>query len=92
MKKDIYNITFTTKADHYLKRLGRNNKNDLVILIEAIKEISNDPFNYKMLYGKFKGARRLRKGNFRIIFYVNENTSPPEIRIYEIGKRKNIYK
>jgi len=89
LKKDIYNITITSKADNYLKRLG---KNDLETIIEAIKEIPNNPFKYKTLHGNFKGARRLRKGKFRVVFYVNKNSIPPEIRIFEIGLRKNIYK
>jgi mRNA-degrading endonuclease RelE of RelBE toxin-antitoxin system len=37
-----------------------------------------------------KGMRKLRKGNYRIIFTINASSC--EIEILKIGKRDNIYK
>ncbi|MCL2115648.1 MAG: hypothetical protein FWH29_05450 [Methanobrevibacter sp.] len=75
-----------------MKRASTEDKNIGKGLYESIGEILENPFDSKPLQGKLKGARSVRKGNFRIVFRVNKSSNPPEIRIYEIGKRKNVYK
>ncbi|WP_067089426.1 type II toxin-antitoxin system RelE family toxin [Methanobrevibacter curvatus] len=92
MKKDTYNITLTPSADKYLKHLSKRNKDDVKRIIDTIKEIPDNQYNYKSLEGKFKGAKRARTGDYRIIFTINKKNKPFEIRIHEIGLRKNIYK
>ncbi|MGL4669946.1 MAG: type II toxin-antitoxin system RelE family toxin [Methanobacteriaceae archaeon] len=75
-----------------MKKITLKDKNIGNGLYESIGEILENPFNSKILKGKLEGTRRVRKGKFRIVFYINNNSNPPEIRIYEIGMRKNIYK
>ena len=87
-----YKLKFTKNAYKSLKKITTEDKNIGKGLYDSIGEILENPLNSKLLHGKFKGARRVRKGKFRIVFYMNNNCNPPEIRIYEIGKRQNIYK
>lgn len=48
-----------------------------------------NPIKYgSYLHGSLKGYRKLRVGDWRIIFNVYEN----EIRILAIGNRKDVYK
>ena len=75
-----------------MKKITHEDKNIGKRLYDSIGERLENPFDSKPLQGKHKGARRVREGNFRIIFRLNKNSNPPEIRIYEIGQRKNIYK
>lgn len=87
-----YKLKFNKSAYKSLKKITTEDKNIGKGLYDSISEILENPFDSKQLKGKFKGTRRVRKGKFRIVFRVNENSSPPEIRVYEIGQRKNIYK
>ena len=58
-------------------------------LCKIIKDIKQDPFNHK--FKKLKVSNdlwRARFGNYRIIYFVKDNT----IFISRIGLRKNVYK
>jgi len=68
LKKDTYNITLTTQADHYLKTLSRNNKNDVKILIETIKEIPKNPFVYNYFMVNLKEQDVFEKVNIGLFF------------------------
>ncbi|KZX12221.1 type II toxin-antitoxin system RelE family toxin [Methanobrevibacter filiformis] len=59
---------------------------------EGVHEIKEDPYNSKLLKHSFKGYRRKRKGDYRIIFDILFSMDPKRILILQIGKRSNIYK
>lgn len=90
LKKDIkYKINIKKPVDKYLMKLSKKNKKDLKIILTAIKEISNNPYNSVRLTDKTEKERRIRKGKYRIIFTIN--TELDEIQILKIGKRTSIY-
>ncbi|MGL6297780.1 MAG: type II toxin-antitoxin system RelE family toxin [Methanobacteriaceae archaeon] len=93
MKKDIiYEITIDSQPHKYLLKLSKKNKKNLKILLNAIKELSENPYNLIQLQGRSGKDRRIRKGDYRIIFSVNTNKVPPKIYITKIDKRSKIYK
>ena len=61
-------------------------------VIEAIRELEEDPFtckNSKRLHGQLEGLYRYRIGKFRMIFKIVTETS--EVRILAIASRGDIY-
>jgi len=92
LKKDTYKLIIDKKADKYLKKLSKKNKHDLKSLLNSIKQISKDPHNSNNLKSNTKKKRKVRKGDYRIIFRIDTETKPTEIHIITIGKRKNVYK
>ena len=90
LKKDTYDTFITSKADKSLYKISKNDKKAVKILLTAIKEISKDPYNSKLLKGKLKGNRRIRKDPYRIIFAINNEKKI--IKILNIDKRDKIYK
>lgn len=55
----------------------------------AVKSYANDQRgNIKTLSGKLKGYLRLRIGDYRVIFYIENDV----IKIVELGHRRDIYK
>jgi len=89
LKKDTrYKLNIKNQADRYIIRLSKKNNKDFEMLLENIKKIPQDPYNSKPLHNNFKGLRRVRKGDYRIIFRINESM----ITILIIGKRNNVYK
>lgn len=59
------------------------------------RELANDPHphNSRIVHGRMDGESRvyrIRSGDYRILYSVNENTG--EILILDIGHRKNVYR
>lgn len=87
-----YEIIFDSKAEKYLKKLSKKDKKATKIILDAIKRIPENSYDFDILKGYWASSRKLRKGDYRIIFDIDNNTNPKEIIILKIGKRKNIYK
>ena len=64
------------------------NKTDLKRLITKIeKELSKKPESYPVLKGEFAGLRKLRVGDYRIIYAILNK----EVLILRVGHRKEVY-
>jgi len=81
-----YSITYKKSVAKDLSRLGKPEAKRILDKIE--KELSARADNYPLLKGAFAGLRKLRVGDFRVIFAVLER----EVLILRIGHRRDIYK
>lgn len=81
-----YNIKYDPKA---VKQLQKLNKSVASGLLNGIEEFANNPVltNIKKLKTPFDGAYRLRIGDYRVIFYQEDNL----MLISRIAHRKQIY-
>ena len=57
-------------------------------ILKKIEELSENPFSKDIKRLKGSNDFRLRVGDYRVIFFIEQNT----IQILKIGHRKNIYK
>ncbi|VAW34467.1 hypothetical protein MNBD_CHLOROFLEXI01-5138 [hydrothermal vent metagenome] len=80
-----YEIHFKPRA---LKDGKRIPKQELVRIFEKINELENNLSGDVKCLTDFDPEYRLRVGNYRILFNVEEN----DIFIYRIRHRKDIYK
>ena len=85
-----YEIDFSNKSIKFLEKMSKNDDELVTNLLGTIKEIKNDPYESKKMKGRFKGTRREKYGNYRIIFEINKEENI--ISILEIGKRSTIYR
>jgi mRNA-degrading endonuclease RelE of RelBE toxin-antitoxin system len=92
LKNTSYKLIFSNKSDKYLKNLKKDNNEDFNNLISKTILITKNPYDSKSLKGKFKGLKRVEYRSYRIVFYIENKTNPPEIQILDIGLRKNVYK
>ncbi len=81
-----YNITYKKSVEKDLSRLGKPEARRILDKIE--KELSAHADNYPLLKGAFTGLRKLRVGDYRVIFAILEQ----EVVILRIGHRRDIYK
>ncbi len=81
-----YNIEYDPKA---LKQLKKLDKSVAKLLLDGIEEFASNPVltKIKKLKTPFDGAYRLRIGDYRVIFY-QENEF---ILISKIAHRKDVY-
>ncbi|MBF0466455.1 MAG: type II toxin-antitoxin system RelE/ParE family toxin [Nitrospirae bacterium] len=62
---------------------------DAVEILNALNILRDKPHEAgKHLEGKFKGKYRLRVGNYRIIYWIDNTT----VWIITVGHRKDIYR
>ena len=87
LKKDTYNIVLSPKADKFLKKIAKKNKKDFKNLVNVIETISKNPYYSIKLKNTNNKERRIRKGDYRIKFIINNDN----VEITMIGKRSNIY-
>ena len=81
-----YKIEYDPKA---LKQLKKLDKSIAVLLLDGIEEFASNPIltKIKKLKTPFDGAYRLRVGNYRIIFYQEDDL----MLISKIAHRKDVY-
>ena len=95
MNRNI-DIKYTKKANKFLaKNSSIMTKNDVdVLIIKAIRKIfANEDINIDLKsMSTMDNYYRIRKGNIRIIFYIDENNELIVSVVETIGYRGDVYK
>jgi mRNA interferase RelE/StbE len=82
-----YSLRIKASAAKALKRIQ---KKDRIRLIEAIDRLKGEPAAGGVLKGEFRGLRRLRVGDYRIIYEVTEGELV--VLVIRVGHRKEVYR
>ena len=74
------------------KTLGKLESYLVYKIDRVISQLSEDPrpVGVKMLRGRFKEGWRIRVGEYRILYRIDDNSR--EVRIFEIGHRREVYR
>jgi len=82
----VYDIQYDPKS---VKQLQKLDKQTALKILNAIEEYTQNPKSKKTtkLKTPFDGAYRLRVGNYRVIFYVEDDL----MLISKIAHRKEVY-
>ena len=86
----MYRVTIHRQASRYLKKLPTPEKENIK---ESLRKLALDPFqipNVKHMVGEWKGYHRIRIGNVRVIFWIDQEEKI--IYIDHIGPRGDVYK
>ena len=81
-----YNITYKKSVQKDLLNLGKSEAKRILDKIE--KELTERASTYPALKGAFAGLRKLRVGDYRVVFVITEQ----DVLILRIGHRREIYK
>ena len=80
-----YNITFKKSVAKELKRIGKKNTKRILDKIDT--ELVKNPERFPALRGPFAGMRKLRVGDYRVIFVILDNN----VLVLRIQDRKDVY-
>ncbi len=83
-------IQYSEKAVKQLKKIHKGDKKSAAMILKTIEAYAAKPsgkLDVKVLRGKYGDLKRLRAGNYRVIFDDEENV----IFIYEIKHRQEAY-
>lgn len=81
-----YKVVYKRSVLRDLKKISKVESR--AILDQLEKELSRKPDSYPALKGLFAGLRRLRVGDYRVIYAILEN----EVLVLRIGHRREVYK
>ena len=79
-----YNIQYKKRVAKDSARIGKTEARQLLDKIE--KELSSHPARYPVLQGPLAGLRRMRMGNYRVIYAILDN----DVLILRIGNRREV--
>ena len=82
-----YSIQIKSSA---AKALGKISAKDKLRLIDAIDKLKEQPFSGTVLKGEYSGLRRIRVGNYRVVYEVTE--SALLVLVIRIGHRREVYR
>ena len=82
-----FSIKWHRKARKELKNIPHGDRHKILIAIENLIE---NPELGKALKGRWKGLRRLRVGQYRVIYAIKGDIAV--ILLLKIGHRKEIYR
>lgn len=86
--RNNYKLLFTNRAHREFKKLDRDEQIQIFDAIEVLKQ-NPHPNNSKQLKGDLSDYRRLRTGDYRVIYQVKDNEL--EIVVVRLGNRRDIY-
>lgn len=81
-----YKITYKKSVFKDLSRLEKSDAKKIISKIE--KELRENANQYPILKGLFRGMRKFRVGNYRIIYSILNK----DVLILRIAHRKEVYK
>ncbi len=82
----MYKVLVEEKASKNLEKIPNKLKNSITKKLKLLEQGIQPTLDIKKLKG-YKNHYRLRVGNYRILFYL-ENAN---IIVYKIGKRESVY-
>lgn len=83
-------IKYSDKAFRQLKRIAKGDKKSAAMILRTIEKYYHNPkgnYDIKLLKGKYGNFKRLRAGNYRIIF----DDDGKIMFIYEVKHRQEAY-
>lgn len=81
-----YNIVYKNSVHRDLKKIDKKEASRILNAVE--KTLSRNPRDNPALTGPFSGLRKLRIGNYRVVYVILDN----DVLILRIGHRKDVYK
>jgi mRNA interferase RelE/StbE len=83
----MYNVKI---SDYAKKELDKIDFQVSIKLFDSLKQLKSNPKPVGSIKLKGDNAYRIRKGNYRIVYIVDEQIK--EVIIYHIAHRKDVYK
>lgn len=81
-----FNITYKKSV---IKDISRLDKKEARRIIDKIEEdLSDGAESYPVLKGDFAGLRKMRVGDYRVVFTIIDNN----VLVLRVGHRREIYK
>ncbi len=82
-----YLLKIKTSAYKELQKLDKPTRHRV---IETIDKLTDNPHVGKLLKGEYSGLRRIRSGDYRVIYEIDENEVI--VLVLRVAHRKEVYR
>lgn len=82
-----YLVSIKQSAAKALEKIARD---DQLRIIAAIDQLRDNPAAGSVLKGEFSGLRRIRVGNYRVVYEVQDQQLV--VLVIRIGHRREVYR
>jgi len=82
-----YSVSIKQSAAKALEKIARD---DRLRIIAAIDQLRDNPAAGSVLKGEFSGLRRIRVGNYRVVYEIQDQQLV--VLVVRIGHRREVYR
>ena len=86
----MYRLNLSRGTEKFLVNLKTRNRKLFARFVEALDEISRNPYSAKALVGNLKGYYSYRVGDYRIVFEIEKRQSI--VYVERIEHRSGVYR
>ncbi len=83
----MYRVYLTTRAEKDIKKLSSRIKEETK---DILRVLADNPYKGIALLGKYKGLRRYRVGDFRVVYELNKKKKA--LTVIKIKHRREAYR
>jgi len=84
-----YRILVTNRFEKDFRKLPKRIQRRLS---EMLVLLSRNPFAFEVLAGDFKGLRKIRVGDYRLIYKIDSENDEKTVRLLFVAHRRNVYR
>lgn len=84
-----YRVLVTIRFEKDLRRLPRNVQERITDILSLV---AKNPFAFEVLSGEFRGLRKIRVGDYRLIYRIDSENDEKIVRLLFVAHRRSAYK
>lgn len=84
-----YKLLVTSRFEKDLRKLPRSVQ---LRIAEVLTLLARNPFAFEVLSGEFKGLRKIRVGDYRLIYRIDSQDNEKVVRLLFVAHRRRVYK
>lgn len=84
-----YKLLVTGRFEKDLRKLPRSVQ---LRIAEVLTLLARNPFAFEVLSGEFKGLRKIRVGDYRLIYRIDSQDDEKVVRLLFVAHRRSVYK
>lgn len=84
-----YKLLVTGRFEKDLRKLPRRVQ---LRIAEVLTLLAGNPFAFEALSGEFKGLRKIRVGDYRLIYRIDSQDDEKVVRLLFVAHRRSVYK
>jgi len=84
-----YKLLVTSRFEKDLRKLPKSVQ---LAIAEVLTLLARNPFAFEVLSGEFKGLRKIRVGDHRLIYRIDSQDDEKVVRLLFVAHRRSVYK
>lgn len=84
-----YKLLVTSRFEKDLRKLPRSVQ---LRIAEVLTLLARNPFAFEVLSGEFKGLRKIRVGDYRLIYRIDSQEDEKVVRLLFVAHRRSAHK